>query len=80
MRANKMWKMIIGAAQRLNIQIFASTHSLDCIRALADLYLEDNSIVDKIALQRLERGNPEAIPYSAEEILAAVTHSMELRG
>ncbi len=31
----KMWHLLIETARRLDVQVFASTHSLDCLQALA---------------------------------------------
>ncbi len=32
-----VWKLVVSTADRLNIQVFATTHSLDCIRGLAEV-------------------------------------------
>ena len=33
----KLWQAVFSWAQKLNIQVFASTHSMECIRAFSDL-------------------------------------------
>lgn len=30
-----MWRLVFEAAERLNVQVFATTHSRDCYEALA---------------------------------------------
>lgn len=75
---SKMWKAVLLTAKRLNVQVFASTHSLDCLRSFAALYKEDNSVENDIRLYRIEE--EQAVPYSASEIHIAARQHMELRG
>ncbi len=39
-----LWKFIAKVAKRLNIQVFATSHSLDCVRAFHEVTLADPSI------------------------------------
>ena len=75
----KMWRLVVKAAERLNLQVLATTHSLDCVHSLAALYEQDRDTRDLISLHRIERGTEASIPYSADELLAAAKHQMELR-
>jgi hypothetical protein len=75
----RMWRLVVEVAQRLDVQVLATTHSLDCVRALAALYEESPDVRDLISLHRIERGAETSVPYSADEILAASQHQMELR-
>jgi hypothetical protein len=75
----RMWRLVVEAARRLDVQVLATTHSLDCVRALASLYEESPNVRDLISLHRIERGAEASVPYSADEILAAAEHQMELR-
>ena len=74
-----MWRLIFGAAADLNVQVFATTHSSDCIRSLAELCLEETSVADNVTLQRIEKGNPKAVPYTAGEIEIAAERRVEVR-
>ena len=49
-----MWRLIIQTARELNIQVFATTHSWDCICALQEVLaeLEDKSIVKLFRLSQ----------------------------
>jgi AAA15 family ATPase/GTPase len=42
-----LWKAVIGASIENNVQIIATTHSLDTIKALNKVYAEDISLSDK---------------------------------
>ena len=76
---SKMWRLIVESSRRLGIQIIASTHSADCVQALAALYEESNDLRDLIALHRVERGQAATIRYGAEELSAAAKQNMEVR-
>jgi putative AbiEii toxin of type IV toxin-antitoxin system len=75
----KMWKLVVETARRLDIQVFATTHSLDCIQALAGLYENEPDVRDEISLHRIEKGAEASIRYSADEILAAARRQVEVR-
>ncbi|OJH41692.1 AAA family ATPase [Cystobacter ferrugineus] len=75
----KMWKLVVETARRLDIQVFATTHSLDCIQALAGLYESDPDVREEISLHRIEKGAPASIRYSADEILNAAQRQVEVR-
>jgi predicted ATPase len=74
-----MWQLIFRAAADLNVQVFATTHSSDCIRSLAELCNDEASVAENVTLQRIEAGNPKAVPYTAEEIEIAAERRVEVR-
>ncbi len=75
----QMWKLITEIARQYNIQVFATTHSYDCVGALARLYKEFPEYQNEIALYRIEKESPKGIRYSAKEISIAADHQMEIR-
>ncbi len=75
----KMWKLVVETARRLNLQVFATSHSLDCIQALAGLYESEPDVRDDISLHRIEKGAEVSIRYSADEILSAARRQVEVR-
>jgi len=68
-----MWKMIADSSKDYNIQIFATTHSSDCFKALADI---DES---EISIHRVESGKEKSIRYSPAEIKSAAEYNIEVR-
>src|SRR5206468_10271805 len=38
-----MWRLIFGAAKELDVQVFATTHSFDCIQSLATVCVSDTA-------------------------------------
>lgn len=77
-----MWKMIIDASRRLNVQVFASTHSYDCVSALAQ-HGGDTSLLteapDEFALQRIEADDGVATSYRPDEMRIALDRLLEMR-
>lgn len=66
----KLWEIIFHLAERLNIQVFATTHSYDCIDAFSEVLNGGKYAKDSGVLIRLDNyeGNIEATVYEANEI------------
>ncbi len=74
-----LWKMVVETARRLNVQVVATTHSADCVQALAELYEKDPETAAATCVHRIERDQEHSVRFSASEIRAAVEQEMELR-
>ena len=75
-----MWRLILETAKELNVQVFATTHSWDCIAA----YQEALSQVEDSSMGKLFRldskyGKLRAVEYDAEDLDIAVRNSIEVR-
>jgi hypothetical protein len=75
----KMWQLLIETARRLDVQVFASTHSLDCLQALARVCEEKPDLAGEVAVHRLQKDQEVATRYSGGELALAVRHEMEIR-
>ena len=73
-----MWRLVYDAAKRLDIQVFATTHSEDCVYSLASICRDDENASD-VTIQRIEAGRTRSIAYSEAEIRAAAEHRIEVR-
>ena len=78
-RLSDMWRMIIKTAANLDIQVFTTTHSLDCIRGLAAACDEDSSLHDQVALFSIDRRMDEAVRFAGDEVSVVVDHEIEVR-
>jgi hypothetical protein len=74
-----MWKLVYKAALDLNVQVFATTHSYDCVRSLASICDEKSSAQDEISIQRIEPESGRSIAYSSEQIKFAAAQDIEVR-
>jgi ABC-type branched-subunit amino acid transport system ATPase component len=75
-----MWRFIVETALRLDVQVFATTHSGDCLRALAWLSTDMPQYEDEISVFRIEDSAGEAVKYSLNDIQIANRHQIEVRG
>jgi len=75
-----MWRVVVETARRLNVQIFATSHSNDCVQALASLQSDEPDVASDVSVHRIERGAAAAVPYTAAEIEIAARHHVEVRG
>jgi len=75
----QFWQAIAIAARQLNVQIFATTHSYECIQA-AHVAFQDSEQYD-LKLLRLERSesSTHAIAYDQTTLDTAVEMNMEVR-
>ena len=73
------WKLVIRAAEQNEVQVFAATHSWDCVRGFAKASLELEA--PEVSLARLERrnGRLRAIRYSQKNLRVAAEHGIEVR-
>lgn len=74
-----VWKLIFKTAKDLNVQVFATTHSKDCIEAFTQAAVDDEE--SEGMLIRLERHGEKIVAKTiAEEMLAdAVDYRVEVR-
>ncbi len=72
----KMWHLVYETAKRLDVQVFATTHSRDCYESLAAIAQPTGH---DVTIQRIERGNPVAVAFSEAEILQAAKRGIEVR-
>jgi len=74
-----MWKMLWETAKRLNVQIFATTHSNDCWTSLADIANAENPSEDGITIHRIEKDKPKSIVFTERQIAIAADRHIEVR-
>ena len=62
------WRMVLQTAQDNNVQVLATTHSLDCIRGFAEA-ANENKDVEGILYRLSRKGGPlRAVEYDEEEL------------
>jgi AAA15 family ATPase/GTPase len=74
-----MWKLVWETAKRLNIQVFATTHSNDCWNSLASIASREDIAGDGITIQRIERDKSVGIVFNEREIVVAADRGIEVR-
>ena len=74
-----LWRAIAEAARKFDVQVFATTHSWECISAAHNAF--SASKTDDLALHRLDRAGEEtrAVAYDRETLEAAIQEGFEVR-
>jgi energy-coupling factor transporter ATP-binding protein EcfA2 len=78
-RLPEMWRFVLDAAKEHHVQVFATTHSSDCVDALAEICDSERDESGDVSLQRIDPMLPESVWYSEAEIVAAREHRIEVR-
>ena len=74
-----LWEFIIRASQRSSVQVFATTHSLDCLRGLASLYTDNPDLASEVAVFKIDRKLPFAVKLGVDSVEAMTKHGLEIR-
>jgi AAA15 family ATPase/GTPase len=77
-----LWKLIWKIAKELDIQVFATTHSQDCWKALGELIYDEGGEQlhdNEIMIHRINPQKNEAISIFTDEIIDAVQSQIEVR-
>jgi AAA15 family ATPase/GTPase len=74
-----LWKLICKTAEKLDIQVFATTHNSDCWKSLAEVANSDDIASDDITIHRIERGKKASVVFNEEEMAIAAERDIEVR-
>ncbi len=69
----KMWRHVAKVADRLDVQVFATTHSRDCYEALAAVEEGDATI------HRIEPGRTRSVIFHGAMVAAVAANDVEVR-
>jgi len=76
----KIWKAVLNWAQNLNVQVFATTHSIECVKAFNNS--ADTTLFEfEAKLFRLERKDEKfrAVEYTKEQLAESLESKWEVR-
>ena len=74
-----MWKFVVEVARRSNVQVFATTHSYDCIRGLGMLVKSQPALAKEVCIQKVDNSLNEAVFLQGEQVKVAVEQDIEVR-
>jgi AAA15 family ATPase/GTPase len=76
----QLWEIIFKYAKEWNIQVFATTHSLDTVRAFAEVSDKYEGMGEYMRLQKSRTTDDiEAVVYSKKSLVYAIEDSLEMR-
>ena len=83
-RLKDFWKTVITLCKKYDVQLFATTHSLECqkyfVYALAELEEEDRKNARNISLLENKEGNIESVTFDYEQFEFALEIGANTRG
>ena len=74
-----MWRFVVEVARKSNVQVFATTHSYDCIRGLGALLRSRPDLTDQVSIQKVDRSLEQAVCLRGDRIKVAVEQDIEVR-
>jgi AAA15 family ATPase/GTPase len=74
-----LWRLIFRLARRLNVQVFATTHSWDCIEAFQEVTEEDEQVKGMLISLENRKSGVEAVLYNEEELKIVTRERIEVR-
>jgi predicted ATP-dependent endonuclease of OLD family len=74
----QVWKIIFSLSESLNVQVFATTHSSDCIKAFGLNWENDK---EKATMHRIDYKNKQhsVMPYNFSNLNNALSTNTEVR-
>ena len=77
-----MWRMLLSEAQESDVQIFATTHNIECVNTLAEEACRvsvDSNESPCVVFHRIEEEKKEPVQLSPNQVRIADKHSLEVR-
>lgn len=73
--AGRVWQFIVDTAAEMDVQVFATTHSYECVQAAESLHS------DELVFHRIEgtETGHRCVTYHSEHLGTAVSHGLEVR-
>ena len=74
-----MWKLVWQTAKKLNVQVFATTHSSDCWTSLDAIASRENPSKEGITIHRIEKDKSRSIVFTERQVAIAAERGIEVR-
>ena len=74
-----VWRLLVEAAKDADVQVFATTHSQDCIRGLGSLVKSRPDLAPHLSVQKVHTSLDHAVRFDGEQIAIAVEQEIDLR-
>jgi len=75
----EMWRLIVLNAMAADVQVFATTHSWDCIEGLSLLCQREPNLNERVAIHAVDRKLARGVVYRGESIIRMVKHQIDPR-
>lgn len=75
----KLWETVFRISERLNVQVFATTHSKDCIRAFENIWRDNESKGTFHRMDKSQDNRIKCVSYNPETLGDAIEMDVEVR-
>jgi hypothetical protein len=75
----KMWELVVRTAKDSNIQVFATTHSADCVRGLGVLCKTFPELQAAVSAHKIVSDLEQSVTLTGSEVVNALEHEIEIR-
>ncbi len=75
-----LWQFLVESAHQFDVQVFASTHSLDCVRGLGEALNESPAMIGDVAVHKMSRRLDHSVPFYGDTLISGLENDIELRG
>ena len=75
----EVWRLLVEVAKEADVQVFATTHSHDCIRGLGLMVTSRPDLAEHVSIQKVHMSLNHAVCFDGEQIAIAVEQETELR-
>ena len=75
----EFWNLVLRAAQQNNVQVVATTHSLDCVKGFAFAARGLPAIEGRLVRLEESQGDHFIVDYPEDELFVAAKHNIEVR-
>lgn len=76
---SEMWAMVVRASEKYKVQVTATTHSWDCVKALSDFCERYPLRMQRVAIHKIDRQIEHSVPFRGSKLVQAVKGGVELR-
>lgn len=74
-----LWNLLWNASNRLNVQVFATTHSSDCWKSLDSISDQTSGNGNDVTIHRIERSANESVVFTRNQLSIAAEKGIEVR-
>jgi hypothetical protein len=74
-----MWRLVLNRAVASNVQVFATTHSWDCIEGLSLLCQQEPDALRKVAVHTIDHTLPHSVLFAGDSVVRMAKHRIDPR-
>lgn len=75
----QMWELVVRTAAEANIQVFATTHSWDCIEGLSQFCQRHADLSRHVAIHKIDRAIPRSVGFSGDAVARMIKAHIDPR-